>query len=62
MPIQRPDYFQQAPVGHPQGTFTPVRCISSRATRMKWVCAISSSKTTRTIGREPWSSVGRCEE
>ena len=36
--------------------------ISSRATRRKWVMAISSSKTTRTAGLVPWSSIGLSDE
>ena len=42
-----------------RGTVTPLACISSRAKRKKWVWTISSSKTMRTEGRVPWSSVGR---
>ena len=45
-----------------RGTVTPSALISSRATRRKWVAAMSSSKTTRTAGRTPWSSVGLCDE
>ena len=33
-----------------RGTVTPFACISSRARRRKWVCAISSSKTMRNGG------------
>ena len=36
--------------------------ISSRATRRKWVMAISSSKTTRKAGLVPWSSIGLSDE
>ena len=43
------------------GTSTPARFIATRATRRKWVCASSPSKTTRTAGGAPWSSVGRWE-
>ena len=45
-----------------RGTVTPSARISSRATRRKWVWAISSSKTTKTEGRVPWSSTGLCDE
>ena len=41
-----------------RGTVTCSARISSRATRRKWVWAISSSKTTRTAGLTPWSSMG----
>ena len=42
-----------------RGNSTPVRFISAFATRRKWCSAGSSSNTTSTAGRTPWSSVGR---
>ena len=41
-----------------RGTLTPARSISSPATRRKLVAAMSSSKTIRTEGLAPWSSMG----
>ncbi len=45
-----------------RGRAVLVLTISSTATRRKWVTANSSSKTTRTAGFSPWSSMGRWEE